>query len=216
MTNDALKARLPSRSDPHTQTLTAAPSSAQLRFVQVTLVDFVEWQNFQEMLRGSRGEMRKDHRVEPEDSPLTCTFCRAAAVVTPIEGTSICATCSRRIGRLAAAGTKDIWAVDSVSRSNPPPSSPAVAEQPSFTKMLRMFQHQVSERIAADDNESHYHLAHAYRAMGLHEDAVRAAGTALDVDPPSVPLVEALVMLLTPPLMKDGGMSVLRMRLAVE
>lgn len=139
-------------------------------------------------------------------------------MVTPIEGTSICATCSRRIGRLAAAGTKEIWAVDAVSRSNPPPASgaPAVAEQPSFTKMLRMFQHQVSERIAADDNESHYHLAHAYRAMGLHEDAVRAAGKALDVDPPSVPLVEALVMLLTPPLMKPDGRNALRMRLAVE
>ncbi|MBS2011992.1 MAG: tetratricopeptide repeat protein [Deltaproteobacteria bacterium] len=152
---------------------------------------------------------------------MTCTFCRAPSVVTPLEGLSVCATCSRRIGRLAAAGTKEIWAVDAVSRSSPPPpSSPSPSssspDQPSFTKMLRMFQQQVSQRISADDNESHYHLAHAYRAMGLHEDAVRAAGRALDVDPPSVPLVESLVMLLTPPLMKDGGMAVLRMRMMVE
>lgn len=151
----------------------------------------------------------------------TCTFCRASASVTPIEGVSVCTTCARRIGRLAVAGTKEIWSVDAVSRSNPPPASGGeaaapVAEQPSFTKMLRVFQRQVSERIAAEDNESHYHLAHAYRAMGLHEDAVRAAGTALDVDPPSEPLEQALVLLLTPPLLKDGGMDALRVRLAVE
>lgn len=149
---------------------------------------------------------------------MKCAFCSASGVVTPIEGVSVCATCARRIGRLAVACTKEIWSVDAVSRSNPPPdpSSPQVAEQPSFTKMLRVFQRQVSERIAAEDNESHYHLAHAYRAMGLHEDAVRAAGTALDVDPPSVPLEQALVLLLTPPLLKEGGLEALKMRLAVE
>ncbi len=110
--------------------------------------------------------------------------------------------------------------MDAVSQSNPPPagagSSSGAEAAPSFTKMLRVFQRQVSERIAAEDNESHYHLAHAYRAMGLHEDAVRAAGTALDVDPPSEPLEQALVLLLTPPLLKEGGLEALKMRLAVE
>jgi hypothetical protein len=151
---------------------------------------------------------------------VKCAFCSASGVVTPIEGVSVCATCARRIGRLAQTCVKEIWSVDAVSQSNPPPagagSSSGAEAAPSFTKMLRVFQRQVSERIAAEDNESHYHLAHAYRAMGLHEDAVRAAGTALDVDPPSEPLEQALVLLLTPPLLKEGGLEALKMRLAVE
>lgn len=143
----------------------------------------------------------------------TCTFCRANAVVTLPEA-SACATCARRIGRLAIELVPEIWAVVPV-KSAPPPSGTGPASAPTFTQMLRAFQRGVAERIGPDDAESHYHLAHAYRAMGLFEDAVRAAGTALDVDAPSTPIAPALAMLLAPPLLRDEGMAVLRTRLAI-
>ena len=131
----------------------------------------------------------------------------------------MCATCARRIGRLAIERVPEIWAVVRVASSPPPSNAQSVPRAPSddrsFTQMLRAFQRGVAERIGPDDAESHYHLAHAYRAMGLFEDAVRAAGTALDVDAPSTPIAPALAMLLEPPLLRDEGMAVLRTRLAI-
>lgn len=144
----------------------------------------------------------------------SCTFCRADAAVTLPEA-SVCATCARRIGRLALELVPEIWAVVQVSSVPPPSSTRGASSAPTFTQMLRAFQRGVAERIGPDDAESHYHLAHAYRAMGLFEDAVRAAGTALDVDAPSTPVAPALAMLLAPPLLRDEGMAALRLRLAV-
>ena len=147
-----------------------------------------------------------------------CSFCTAPSYAKPLADISICELCAARVGRLAKEDSGDIWAIVAVSRSTPPsaPDAPAdqTAEQPSFTKMLRVFQRQVAERIANTDSESHYHLAHAYRAMGLFEDAVRAAGLALDVDPPAFPHAPALTLLFTEPLLREDGLERLRKKLA--
>lgn len=148
-----------------------------------------------------------------------CSFCSAPSFAKPLDDVSICEGCAARVGRLAKDDSGDIWAVVAVSRSTPPGPPDATGEhtndeQPSFTKMLRGFQRQVAERIARTDSESHYHLAHAYRAMGLFEDAVRAAATALDVTPPGVPHAPALTLLLTEPLLREGGLERLKERLS--
>jgi hypothetical protein len=144
---------------------------------------------------------------------VLCTFCSSEAWAGPAFEVEVCQACARRIGALAKEADPEIWSVVAVSRSTPPDAPDAPDAQPSFTKMLRVFQRQVSERIASSDNESHYHLAHAYRAMGLFEDAVRAAGTALDVAPPAVPYAPALTLLLHEPLLKADGLERLRARL---
>ena len=76
--------------------------------------------------------------------------------------------------------TDEIWAVVPV-KSAPPPSSTGPANAPTFTQMLRAFQRGVAERIGPDDAESHYHLAHAYRAMlaGWALQCLTLAGYAL-------------------------------------
>lgn len=150
---------------------------------------------------------------------LGCSFCAAPPFAEPLDGVSVCRGCAIRIGRLARDDSGDLWDIVVVSRSTPPgppdaASEHAADEQPSFTKMLRVFQRQVAERIATTDSESHYHLAHAYRAMGLFEDAVRAAGTALDVEPPGSPHAPALVLLLSEPLLREGALDRLKERLA--
>lgn len=147
-----------------------------------------------------------------------CSFCTAPSYAKPLDEISICERCAARVGRLAKGDAGDIWAVVAVSRSTPPGPADATgeqaSEQPSFTKMLRVFQRQVAERIATTDSESHYHLAHAYRAMGLFEDAVRAAGLALDVDAPSIPHAAALTLLFTEPLLREDGLDRLKKKLA--
>jgi hypothetical protein len=146
-----------------------------------------------------------------------CSFCSAPSFAKPLDEVALCEGCAARVGRLAKEDTGDIWAVVPVSRSTPPGPPDASGEQPdeqpSFTRMLRGFQRQVAERIASTDSESHYHLAHAYRAMGLFEDAVRAAGTALDVTAPALPHAPALTLLFTEPLLREGGLDVLKQRL---
>ena len=147
-----------------------------------------------------------------------CTFCSAPSFAKPLDDVSICERCAARVGRLAKEDTGEIWEVVAVSRSTPPgpPDGSGEAksdEQPRFTKMLRVFQRQVAERIASTDGESHYHLAHAYRAMGLFEDAVRAAGLSLDIEPPAVPHAPALTLLFTAPLLREGGLERLKNRL---
>jgi len=148
-----------------------------------------------------------------------CTFCSAPSFAKPLDDVAVCERCAARLGRLAKVDSGDIWAIVAVSRSTPPGPPDAskdatTEEQPSFTKMLRVFQRRVAERIPTTDGESHYHLAHAYRAMGLFEDAVRAAGTALDVEPPATPHAPALTLLLTEPLLKEGALARLKERLA--
>lgn len=146
-----------------------------------------------------------------------CTFCSAPSFAKPLDDVAICERCAARVGRLAKDDTGEIWEVVAVSRSTPPgpPDGEHKSdEQPSFTKMLRVFQRQVAERIASTDSESHYHLAHAYRAMGLFEDAVRAAGLSLDIEPPAVAHAPALTLLLTEPLLREGGLDRLKKRLS--
>jgi len=84
---------------------------------------------------------------------------------------------------------------------------------PAFGTMLRAFQRGVAERISTQDSESYYHLAHAYRAMGLYADAISAAGTALatEVTPSTAQSAEsALGILLTAPLLREGALEALR------
>jgi hypothetical protein len=153
-----------------------------------------------------------------------CTFCSAPSFAKPLDDVAICERCAARVGRLAKEDSGDIWAVVAVSRSTPPGApdgtgasgEQAGGEQPSFTKMLRVFQRQVAERIATTDSESHYHLAHAYRAMGLFEDAVRAAGLSLDIEPPGIPHAPALTLLFTEPLLREGGLDRVKELLGVR
>lgn len=129
----------------------------------------------------------------------------------PTVGVRVCASCALRIGQLAREEPQAHWAPGGELPSSPDPNDRA------FGTMLRGFQRGVAERISAADSESHYHLAHAYRAMGLYADAVTAAGTALSTEaPPAAKTAteSALCLLLTAPLLEDGGLEALRTRLA--
>ncbi|CAN5890467.1 hypothetical protein BH11MYX4_BH11MYX4_67940 [soil metagenome] len=120
----------------------------------------------------------------------------------PTVGLRVCAACARAVGRLAGESPGAYWVIEG---DRPPPAG---GGDPAFGTMLRAFQRGVAERISAADSESHYHLAHAYRAMGLYADAVTAAGTALGADAPTTEA--ALCLLLTPPLLREGGLEALR------
>jgi hypothetical protein len=135
----------------------------------------------------------------------TCSFCGGEPRFLPIPGLRVCGACARAVGRLAADRPQAFWRIEG--------ERPATGGgDAAFGTMLRAFQRGVAERIADGDVESHYHLAHAYRAMGLHADAVTAAGTSLAGDSPATEA--ALALLLTAPLLREGGLEALRGELA--
>jgi len=131
-----------------------------------------------------------------------CSFCGGTSRFVPLPGLRVCADCARGVGRLACESAQPYWVIEG---DRPPPAG---GGDPAFGTMLRAFQRGVAERISATDSESHYHLAHAYRAMGLYADAVAAAGTSLASDAPTTEA--ALSLLLTPPLLREGGLEALR------
>ena len=140
----------------------------------------------------------------------TCSFCGARGDLVPTVGLVVCPRCASGIGRLAREEPEEFWILE-----GPQPKAGAGGD-PAFATMLRAFQRGVAERISTQDSESHYHLAHAYRAMGLHADAIAAAGTALatDVTPGTAQSAEsALGILLTAPLLREGALEALRGRL---
>jgi len=115
-------------------------------------------------------------------------------------GLRVCETCAREVGRLACQRPHAFWVMDL--------AQPKDGADPAFGTMLRAFQRGVAERISDADSDSHYHLAHAYRAMGLYADAIAAAGTSLAARMPATEA--ALTLLLTAPLLRDGGLEALR------
>jgi hypothetical protein len=133
----------------------------------------------------------------------TCSFCGAASAFAPLPGLRVCEACARGVGRLARETPDAFWLVEG--------AQPKAGGDPAFGTMLRAFQRGVAERISDADSESHYHLAHAYRAMGLYADAITAAGTSLATDMPATEA--ALALLLSPPLLREGGLEALRGRL---
>ena len=137
----------------------------------------------------------------------TCSFCGANAELVPTVGLVVCPRCASGIGRLARETPAAFWLIEG------PQPKPTAGGDPAFGTMLRAFQRGVAERISTEDSESHYHLAHAYRAMGLYADAITAAGTALatEVTPSTSQSAEsALGILLTAPLLREGGLESLR------
>lgn len=71
----------------------------------------------------------------------------------------------------------------------------------------------VAKQLAPEETDAHYHLALAYREMGLHADALREAAVALESTDDAATATAALRVLLTEPLLRADGLRVLRERL---
>lgn len=127
-----------------------------------------------------------------------CTFCGGVAVFSPTEECRVCRTCAKRIADLAAAGDpRDIWQ----TAKDADEELTAVAER-------------VAAHVTRDDVDSQINLAIAFREMAAYADALRAAGAALANAPNETKATAALRVLLTPPLLRDDGLTALRDRLA--
>lgn len=125
------------------------------------------------------------------DTP-TCTFCSGAtAVYVPTEQCRVCSACAKRIAKLAAHGLpRGVW------------DAPALPRDEAMDSLA----HDVARALSPDDSESHYHLAAAYREMGLHADALREAAVALEHAPDEAKATAALRLLLMPPLLREDGL----------
>lgn len=126
-----------------------------------------------------------------------CSICSRPATYGPIDDVMACEACKERIAFFASLGDRAIWSHLPIARGG-------VAAQ---------FKEQVSETLAEDDAESHAKLAEAYRSMALYDDARREAATALR-SARTKSLIESLLrMLLSEPLMQEGGFLRLRARI---
>ena len=136
-----------------------------------------------------------------EACAFIAAFCSAeSALYVPTDECRVCDPCAARIARLAAAATDEIWTakVDEGRERN------VEAEELAA---------RVAKQVAPSDVDSHFHLAMAYRAMGLHGDALREAATALKAASDASRTAAVLRLLLTPPLLRDDGVAKLRQRI---
>lgn len=76
--------------------------------------------------------------------------------------------------------------------------------------MLANFKVGVAAFLPDEDGDSHAHLAEAYRALGLYQDAVREASSALKGGRRGPIILSALEMLLSPPLLRSDDFVRLR------
>lgn len=135
---------------------------------------------------------------------MLCAFCPKVAVLGPRRELNVCSACANAIGALAQSATDTvsrIWHTDATrpepAVENHPPTTPDAA--------FERFKEGVARQISPGDAHSHLNLAAAYAEMGLLLDARREAGMAVRATHPEVAL-EALTLLLAPPLLRgDGG-----------
>lgn len=82
-----------------------------------------------------------------------CTFCSSAAALVPTDDCRACWTCAKRIARLAAHAVPwGVW------------DAPVIGRDEDMVQLAE----RVAEALTPQDADSHYHLAVAYREMGLH------------------------------------------------
>ena len=133
-----------------------------------------------------------------------CSFCAEDAVHGPFGVIHVCDRCARNVGLVAKQGDADIWS----------PASPhykgLISANPD--ELLSELKAKVANQISEDDAHSHDSLADAYLAMGLYDEAVGEAATALNAARTRTVLVAALRKLLSPPLLKSDGFARLRHR----
>jgi hypothetical protein len=145
----------------------------------------------------------------------SCTFCGQPASLGPMPKVHVCRTCAKRIGALASfeRGGSTAWS----TQAAPPRAAPA--ESAEVERDLREFKAGVAKQISAEDFESHFDLAEAYREMGLFDDALREAAVVLTTASPKLTAVATKVteltlrLVLTPPLLKPRGLDQLRRQL---
>jgi hypothetical protein len=133
---------------------------------------------------------------------MKCTFCGQDATLECTRDLAVCRSCAIRIGNLAAnnpAAVGDIW------------SAAQIDPDPRFEE----FKERVAAQISADDAQSHLHLGQAYLEMGLLLDAQREAGLAVGASAVEI-ATAGLRILLTAPLLRDGGLARLRERLRLH
>jgi len=91
------------------------------------------------------------------------------------------------------------------------------ASEPDAEKVFDEFKRGVEKTISPNDQQTQLDLARAYSEMGLHCDALREAAIAVLAMSASEATTEAaLKVLLTAPLMRDGGLVALCRRLAAD
>jgi hypothetical protein len=127
-----------------------------------------------------------------------CSICGSVASYGPLNGAFVCDNCKDRIAVLASAGDEHVWSDTAV---------------PDDALSLR-FKEGVARDIWETDSESHANLAAAYREMMMYREAVSAAATSLRNARRPALILTLLEMLLSPPLLREGGLKRLRERLA--
>lgn len=126
-----------------------------------------------------------------------CSFCGGVASFSPTEECRVCRTCAKRIADLASTGEpRGIWQ----TAKDADEEFTAIAER-------------VAEHVTGDDVDSQYNLAIAFREMAMYADALRAAANAVANAPNDGKAITALRVLLTPPLLREDGLTTLRERL---
>lgn len=148
---------------------------------------------------------------------MLCAFCPKVAVLGPRRDLNVCSACANAIGALAQSATDTvsrIWHTDAARPEQavaPLPTTPA--DEIDVDAAFERFKEGVARHISPGDAHSHLNLAVAYAEMGLLLDARREAGMAVRATHPEVAL-EALTLLLAPPLLRDDGVAHLRAYLA--
>lgn len=130
------------------------------------------------------------------DAP-TCTFCSRPATLIPTEECRVCPACTKVIAAVATSpsASREIW-------------DAAVPEK--RDDEVEAFAARVAQKISPHDSESHFHMAMAYREMGLHGEALREAAIALGSAPEATKATTTLRLLLTPPLLRPDGIAKLK------
>lgn len=148
-----------------------------------------------------------------------CSFCGQAAALQPCTELRVCVPCAKRIARLAAdtkpESVPGIWSLVAPPLGRVQPQRVDHGEV-DIDRVFVEFKKGVAEHIAADDAESHSHLAQAYREMGLYVDALREAAISVTAAVVPASTEGPLGFLLTPPLLLPDGLVRLRERLKVK
>jgi hypothetical protein len=120
----------------------------------------------------------------------TCSFCSSDAALVPTEECRACWSCARRIAELASKGDPcGIWQTARDADEDAIAVAGRVADSVSGTAKV-------------------YGVAVAFREMAMYRDALRAAGKALALAMHAPDeATSALRLIVTPPLLLEGGLG---------
>jgi len=148
---------------------------------------------------------------------MACVFCGFPAKISPAPEVVVCLRCAYRIGRLLrfvpTTALADIWTF--ADSSGPSGTTQTVITQGYFDERVGKKAGVITTDAAElSTAQAHLGLATAYVEMGLLLDAAREAGVLL-VTALSKPefVTGALRLLLTPPLLREGGLRALTSRI---